>query len=267
MKKSAQKDVRSVKKHTKKPEAKVVVPPDILGDRMSNEIPDESVPVAAQDKIDETKKSPIVSSPETVTSEGKVEQPTFYEKVTGEKLLQKPVPEVDPNAPLEFENNPQDERLPQIEKLNKKLFFLGGAVFLLTIVITTLIGLLIINTTNVSKESNVVEKVRSEITPTIVPPISIDKSQWTFEVLNGSGEGGKGKKTADAIESLGYTVENTGNANNSDYKGVQVTFVSEIENAVKDVILKDLNKEFLSVEENNDKTEETDSSILIIVGK
>ena len=144
--------------------------------------------------------------------------------------MQKPVPEVDPNAPLEFENNPQDERLPQIEKLNKKLFFLGGAVFLLTIVITTLIGLLIINTTNVSKESNVVEKVRSEITPTIVPPISIDKSQWTFEVLNGSGEGGKGKKTADAIESLGYTVENTGNANNSDYKGVQVTFVSEIEN-------------------------------------
>ncbi|MDO8269230.1 MAG: LytR C-terminal domain-containing protein [Candidatus Levybacteria bacterium] len=275
MKKAAKKSSTVKIVSRKNSKEKIVIPPDVLGDNISNEIPEATSSVSPEQSVEKlVSEAPIpeVIKPENDDADDKVldptdEKPSFYEKVTGKKSPQKGIPDVDPNAPLEFENITQEEKLPQIEKSNKKLFFLGGAVFLLTILITNIVGLIIINTSNSSKEQLVEEKTQLEEVGSPTPVVEIDKSAWTFEVLNGSGEAGKAKKTADAIESMGYTIDNTGNADQKDHTGITVKFVKEIETEIKEVILRDLKKEFLTVTEDDDVTETTDASILIIVGK
>ena len=243
----------------KKTVRKVTIPTDILGDKMSNEV--EEVEKKEESIVEfENSNQANNSEPIEIISDDTGEKPTkelsFYEKVTGEKPPKNP--EIEPES---------DEETPQIEKLNKKLFFLGGIVFVLTVVVTTIIGLFIFNSSQEISKQTVSEEQIETPTPTPIPTVKIDRSEWSFEVLNGSGEAGKAKKTGDAIEALGYTVDSLGNAKKSDYSGITVSFVKEIEESTKDVIVSELKKEFIDVTVEDVPPQESDSAILLIVGK
>lgn len=244
----------------KKSSKKVTIPPDILKDKISNENPTPPIDSPKEEIVEPVE---LINDDNTENSQ---EEVSFYEKVTGEKPPKKEVPDIDINSPLEIEKRDQDDSLPQIEKMNKKLFLLGGVVFLLTIVVTTIIGLFIFNTSTTSKVEDVEETKEQAVIPSPTPA-ELDRAIWTFEVLNGSGEPGKAKKTADAIEAIGYTVDRTGNAKDSDYTGVTVSFIKEIDDATKSTIISELEKEFQSIKEEEEPSLLSDSSILLIIGK
>jgi hypothetical protein len=135
----------------------------------------------------------------------------------------------------------------------------------MTIIVSGGVGLILINQQNQKKAP----AVEVSATPTEAPTptvMEIERGDFSFEVLNGSGEGGKAGRTADAIEALGYSIGNIGNADSSDYSGLQVGFSDEVSDEEKEIILKDLEKEFLGAEENEDIVPE-DTDILVIVGK
>lgn len=174
---------------------------------------------------------------------------SFYEKVLGEK----PPERVD-----------DEEIEEQKEGLNRSLFFLGGVVFVLTVIVASSIGYLMLGGINPVPSGEVVEETP---TPTPTPtPVEIDKESITFEILNGSGQGGVAGRTAEAIAALGYTADEVGNADSSDYSGITVGFSDTVEDGEKEVILEDLDKEFLGVEEDEELEPET-TDVVVIVGR
>lgn len=59
--------------------------------------------------------------------------------------------------------------------------------------------------------------------PTPTPDLSnLDRSTLAVQVLNGSGVAGTAGKMKDLLEEKGYTVENTGNADNYDYETTEI---------------------------------------------
>lgn len=180
--------------------------------------------------------------------------PSFYEKVLGEK-------------PPENINSEDSDDQVQKDGINRSLFFLGGIVFVMTIIIATGVGMILLNKTNTLKKINFNQEptpIPTEIpTPTVA---EISKEDFTFEVLNGSGESGKAGKTADSIKELGYKVENVGNADSNDYLGFHVGFSSKISDTDKKMILDELKKEFINAKEDP-TLEAEDTDILVIIGK
>lgn len=53
-------------------------------------------------------------------------------------------------------------------------------------------------------------------------PSSLVRSDWTFEVLNGSGVSGVAKKVAEELQKLGYLVLKTGNADKQTYAKTEI---------------------------------------------
>lgn len=214
-------------------EEDVVIPPDILEETHSEES-DSSV---NEEKSEETEEN---SS-----------EPSFYERVTGESPERHTFVE-DPSEPDS-----------QIENVNRKLFFLGGFVFLLTVVVATLVGFYILNNSKqheLVKTNEVQEEAEAKPTPTVV---AINKEEWTFEVLNGSGIKGAAAEAQDKIEALGYTVESIGNA--SELESTQVYISDESDKNDVEKILPDLKKDFgdLTIE---DKVRKSEAKIVIILG-
>lgn len=250
-----------------KKEEEIVIPPDVIDEEKASPLKAnlrekkvESDSESAKIKPDE-----LTNSPSEHVDEVELEQQVVDEKVKDDEqeVAQNRITESEVAAPDAIE----DTEVPRIEKTNKQLFLLGGSFFIFTIITTTIMGIFILNTSNGGKPKEEPFAVPTEApAPKSASASTINKKEITFEVLNGSGEAGKAKKTADAIEDLGYTVDGTGNASETDYEGVVVSFVDEIEDSVKEIILKDLKKEFLSVKED-DLPQETDASILLIVGK
>ncbi len=180
-----------------------------------------------------------------------LEKPSFYEKVTGED-------------PARHTFITEDGETTQTDSINKKLFFLGGAVFLLTILVASLIGIFILNS---AKPKMVTEKTTvDEVSPTPTPTVSsINKKEWTFEILNGSGVKGAAADAREKIESLGYTVDSIGNSTNN-LDTTQVFIGEGISKTDAQTVLKDLEKDFgkLSIESED---AESEASILIILGE
>jgi hypothetical protein len=172
MKRLARKKESIVSDEKKPLDEKVIIPPDVLGDRISNEDPvlehePESTPTE--------KEADLTAAPENKADDAR--EMSFYEKVTGQKP-EEHLNDVD-------DGNSDQEELPQIEKINRKLFLLGGVVFFLTVIVTTIIGAFIISTQkDIDQKTQVVEEAPSA-TPTPTP-IEFERSEFSFEVLNGS---------------------------------------------------------------------------------
>ena len=95
---------------------------------------------------------------------------------------------------------------------NKKLFLVGFGVFCVTVVLTSLfyLGLLNVQKLNLNIKKEPVKTAISP-SPTIVIP-TLNKSEWSLEVLNGSGVAGVAKKSADTLEKGGYAIDTVGNS-------------------------------------------------------
>lgn len=99
-------------------------------------------------------------------------------------------------------------------------------------------------------------KVRNVIQPTpVITPAPIptpaptsqpvlNRSDWSLEILNGSGVTGAAKKLADKIQPLGYPVVKTGNADKDNYSRTQILVKKSLQDKVELIIadLKDIIK-------------------------
>lgn len=279
----------------KSPEKGVVIPEDVLGndntdikvteiihteqpqgeaiqDAKESEVqeavlqhPEEKNQKELRGKGDEEEKHDEEVSQEDVEDEEaevyeEEKKPEFYERVMGEKpRAAAQVSEADGTE------GSGGEEQPEIEKLNKKLFLLGGVVFLLTVVVTAIIGVFILNMGQNNASSSLQREVEEEPTPTEEPKkATIDRSEWKFEVLNGSGVAGAAADAADLLEELGYEVAAIGNADER-VESTELYVKEEKENEQIDLLLDDLENDFgkLKVNGKLDNDEEFDARIII----
>lgn len=114
-------------------------------------------------------------------------------------------------------------------------------------------------------------EAQSEVSPTPEPSPSptpeptLIRSEWSFEVLNGSGVTGQAKKIADQIKTLGYEVVKTGNADKSNYADSQILVKKELLDQI-DLVIADL-KDVIKIASVAGELTEGTASARIIIGK
>ena len=109
------------------------------------------------------------------------------------------------------------------------------------------------------------EKTETTLTPTPKPKASIDRSEWSLEVLNGTATPGLAKDLADKLETLGYEIILTGNADNKDYEESQILITSEKDSEEIDLLLEDIKKE-IDISSSSGDLEDSTASARIIIG-
>ncbi|MDP3948289.1 MAG: LytR C-terminal domain-containing protein [bacterium] len=107
--------------------------------------------------------------------------------------------------------------------------------------------------------------------PSPSPEPILNRSEWSFEVLNGSGVTGQAKKIADQIKALGYPVVKTGNADKSNYADSQILAKEELldggaSGTKIDLVIADL-KDIIKIASVAGELTEGTASARIIIGK
>ena len=195
-----------------------------------------------------------VSAGEKETLETKTEEST--------KEVSDTVPSIPQNAPLKIEENDEDEEEPAIEKRGKKIFVVGIGVTLVVVLLTGIIAFYL--TSQLKQEPEVLVSEKVVTTPAPEPTsVPFNRQDWTFEVLNGSGIVGSAKVASDKLQSLGYTVIKTGNADKNNYSKSQI-LVSKDFQSKSALLLEDLKGTFDLATSSAELTESTASARLII---
>jgi len=84
-------------------------------------------------------------------------------------------------------------------------------------------------------ESEIVQEESTETTPTPEPEIiDADASDYSVQVLNGSGQIGAAGAGAEIVESVDFVVDDTGNAANYDFEATQVQAKSDVPQSLID---------------------------------
>lgn len=91
------------------------------------------------------------------------------------------------------------------------------------------------------------------------------RSDWSFEVLNGSGESGLAKTVAAKIQDLGYQVVKIGNADKSNYDATQILAKQDVLEKL-DIVIADL-KDTIKIASIAGELKEGTASARIIIGK
>jgi hypothetical protein len=103
--------------------------------------------------------------------------------------------------------------------------------------------------------------------PTPTPDVSkLDRSALSIQVLNGSGTPGLAGKVKALLEEKGYTVDNTGNADNYDYTSTQILVKAEHE-AYIPLLEEDLKEDYSLGTSEATLDEDVTYDVRIIVGK
>lgn len=101
--------------------------------------------------------------------------------------------------------------------------------------------------------------------PTESPAPVLNRSDWSFEVLNGTGVSGEAKKVAEKIQALGYSVVKTGNADKSTYESTQILVKKDLSDKI-DLVVADL-KDAIRIASVAGELKEGTASARIIIGK
>lgn len=102
-------------------------------------------------------------------------------------------------------------------------------------------------------------------TPTPLPTPQLIRSDWSFEVLNGSGVTGLAKKIADQLKEMGYQVIKIGNADKNDYPKTLISVREDLVDKI-DLVIADL-KDVIKIASVAGNLEEGTVSARIILGK
>ncbi len=165
------------------------------------------------------------------------------------------------------ENSPKveeifNERLTQRKPNKYKLLPLALVVL---VIIAVVVGLKIFK----SKKSDSVQKEPAvSQTPSIIPTPGLNplvRSEWSFEVLNGSGVTGAAKKVADKLKEMGYQVVKVGNAEKDDYNSSQIFISSTFKDKV-DLLVADI-KDAIKIASIAGELKDSSASARIIIGK
>jgi hypothetical protein len=166
------------------------------------------------------------------------------------------VPEVPKDAPLAVEKAGAES---EKTKPDKKSFWIG---LVLTVFVTALsFGIFFL----VLKQSPQKSTIGSEVTETPTPTeeiMELDRETVTFEVLNGSGVSGAAGKAGANLEKLGYTLGDTGNADEQEGNSL---YLSEDLADYAEIIIEDLAD--YNIEKVTGEPLEGSSSAKLILGK
>lgn len=186
-----------------------------------------------------------------------------------DKELKKEVSEdLEKSAPQE---SAQDEKMDSYQpvmshsKPGKKKFIIAAVV--VAILLITFLSF----KSNFDKSAKTEPKTENQPiqtqtpTPTPTPGSSLARSEWSLEVLNGSGITGTAKKVADKLRELGYTVIKTGNADRDDYELSQIFISSDFKDKV-DLLVEDI-KDVIKIASVAGELKDATASARIIIGK
>lgn len=152
-----------------------------------------------------------------------------------------------------------------VEKKHKAVF-LFGVVFLVLIILTT--GTILVFTNTLLPKGKTIKTVELEVkdikTDKDKKP-ALDRSEWTFEVLNGSGVAGSAGNAAKKLEGLGYIVIEIDNADKQTYTANQV-YVAKENFGQANLLLEDLKTEFPLATLSGELTTDSTASARIIIG-
>lgn len=187
------------------------------------------------------------------------------------------VPTVDPNASLKideltvkpkkaeieieesFAENGEENKL---EKRNKKIYILGSIIAVLVIISVAALLFFYVGKLFAPEKKEPPKdekKVVKEEKPTL------DKPEWTIEVLNGSGVPGAAKEVADQLTEAGYTVVSTGNAQGYDYEESELLVAEDMID--KADLLKEDIKDIIDISGTAGELDDSTASARIIIGK
>lgn len=170
----------------------------------------------------------------------------------------------------EIEENPRDfsslteapARAPEVpKKSSKKPVILVITVLLL--IIFGILGFKFFKSKKAVKPENPVPSATQIPTPT--PQSVLNRADWSFEVLNGSGAAGLAKKIADKLKDLGYPVIKTGNADRDDYPKTAIFVKSSLKDKL-DLVIADI-KDVIKIASVAGELKEGTASARIIIGK
>lgn len=105
-----------------------------------------------------------------------------------------------------------------------------------------------------------------EPTPTIEPTPDLDRADLSISVLNGSGTAGVAGDVADVLRDLGYTIADTGNADNFEYEGIVIN-ISEADEDFLDVLQSDLEDSITDKTVTASVSSDLNSGAEVIVGQ
>lgn len=235
-----------------------------------------------KDKKSEETKTPLIETEEIVIEETeenieKVSLENIEEKAEGKpekpKDIEEKAHDIPPGSAKSAEEEPKNKDVkneffslddkPSSHKKNKKIFAMGIIVTAFILFATGILLFLILGS-GVKEEKAVKEEtITEEATPT---PEKLNKEDWSFEVLNGSGISGLAAKKAKALEDAGYTVVKKGNADNQKYEITELYVTEEMESKAK-LLIEDLKAEFKVTEVKGKLTTDSTASARIILGK
>lgn len=150
------------------------------------------------------------------------------------------------------------------KKSNKKTVFIT----VLAVIVLVAVGFVILNLTGNAKKPE--KTTPQDQNPTPIPPPTqapkeLDRSQWSFEVLNGSGTTGLAKKIADQLKDLGYLVVKIANAGRDDYPQSQILVENSRLDDV-DLVVADL-KDIIKIASFGGELKDSTASARIIIGQ
>lgn len=114
---------------------------------------------------------------------------------------------------------------------------------------------------------------QAAVTPTPAPtntptPEEVDLSQYTIDVLNGSGIAGEARKVGDALESAGFTTGTIGNASSSNAKETVITAKEGVDKEflkkLQETLESQDHKATISAETLSDSS---DADVRVVVGR
>ncbi len=112
-------------------------------------------------------------------------------------------------------------------------------------------------------------KSEVKITPTLVvtpTPTAIDKSQYSIQVLNGSGVTGEAAKVKQFLTSDGFSVSTTGNADNENYTDTEIKAKSSVSQAFLTELMKELSVTYSVSSTTSVLSAQSSADIIVIIG-
>lgn len=102
-------------------------------------------------------------------------------------------------------------------------------------------------------------------TPVPVEETEVEFSEYSVQVLNGSGQIGAAGAGSDLVEAKGFVVDDTGNADNYDYESTVVQVKESVSKAALEAVIKALEEDY-EVEEGDKLEDDNEYDIIITVG-
>ncbi len=153
------------------------------------------------------------------------------------------VPETNLDAPLNIEREAQESR--PAARGNQKTFWFGF-LFAALIVGLTMAGIYFYINVYSQDQVSIIKTVSVTEPKNTQPDLSqptINRAEWSFEVLNGSGIAGAAKDAANKLINLGYNVIKVDNADKNNYRSNQL-LVSKDHSGKAQLLFDDLKDQF-----------------------